>query len=582
MTGGAGGSGVVGGAGAADEVSSYEGVVETFASHMNDVLYGKFGYYSSGKVVISNGTKAGDFYTHGSAGIALPLIITNYIHNTYKAQLADATRSEAVLTPFTVVELSGGNGDLACAILGYLKLLAGTGLTFYKDLYESLDYVIYEISPVLAEKQAHRCAEFMVDGPDKKLTIENRSALTLDHASIDFLHSNELWDALPFEYIKRTLTGEFEVQAVLAFTPERRADNHSSLEMLGRESVNDKGHFYIDQPTLQSVQLAMKDMKQWEAFASKLSFETCWLPLAHFPALKRRLLEEAKMLMDDLDPDVAHPISPDLIDLAKKINAVSPHTQFHGDYADYIDHGVRGTARMYGAGEKAIHQPYDLRYGVDVTVNVDWKMMITLVRGEAALDEYLCGYHVNAVIPINACLINSISAIAGQQSVLETGPDKKFIDYVFKIKAALKGYVADMGGFKVFIATKSKCLCLRDDTHPIWVYSEVPAVYPGAAMNPISNGIPAGRSFIQAKAHEEGTLVIPADDIHRMSEWLSMHPLYNGKAFPKKHTPEEWAALQAKGKVQGMLAHSLFSTKKTKDDGESAALGVRVSVATRR
>ncbi|MEI7557133.1 SAM-dependent methyltransferase [Candidatus Chlorohelix sp.] len=156
----------------------------TFAEFMELALYHpKGGYYNSRSSLIG---ARGDFYTAPQ--------LTPVFGELIAVQLQELWERLGQPPNFAIVEMGAGQGTLAGDILRYLKENA-------PPLWESFSYRIVEISPILAEAQAHHIGKL----PDGAELLEHVAWVGWDEIEPDsvigcFL-SNELVDAFPVHMV---------------------------------------------------------------------------------------------------------------------------------------------------------------------------------------------------------------------------------------------------------------------------------------------------------------------------------------------------------------------------------------------
>ena len=152
----------------------------TFAQYMNLVLYHhQYGYYSSG--IASIGSQ-GDFFTSASLGQDFGELLA--------IQFAQMWHSLGCPNPFYLVEMGGGNGELASDILNYWQ-----GNQY---LIDALKYVIIEQSPALIEQQQQQLQSFN----NYDLTWRTWSDILTESIEGVFF-SNELVDAFPVHLVTK-------------------------------------------------------------------------------------------------------------------------------------------------------------------------------------------------------------------------------------------------------------------------------------------------------------------------------------------------------------------------------------------
>ncbi|WJW68874.1 SAM-dependent methyltransferase [Candidatus Chlorohelix allophototropha] len=156
----------------------------TFAEFMELALYHpKGGYYNNRSSLIG---ARGDFYTAPQ--------LTPVFGELIALQLKEMWERLGQPSNFAIVEMGAGQGTLAGDILLYLKANA-------PQLWENLVYRIVEISPILAEAQAHRIG-VLPDGADllKHVAWVGWDEIASDSVIGCFL-SNELVDAFPVHLV---------------------------------------------------------------------------------------------------------------------------------------------------------------------------------------------------------------------------------------------------------------------------------------------------------------------------------------------------------------------------------------------
>ncbi|WP_324283112.1 SAM-dependent methyltransferase [Cyanobacterium aponinum UTEX 3222] len=154
----------------------------TFADYMNLCLYdSEYGYYNSENILIG---KNGDFYTSTS--------LSSDFGELLAIQLEEFWRVMDKPTPFHLVEVGAGEGNLTINILNYLK-------THYPDFFQSIEYIIIEKSEILAEKQKQIIKKSfnkpVISKWCKWEDIENNSLQGC-------IFSNELIDAFPVHLVE--------------------------------------------------------------------------------------------------------------------------------------------------------------------------------------------------------------------------------------------------------------------------------------------------------------------------------------------------------------------------------------------
>ncbi|MBV5257625.1 class I SAM-dependent methyltransferase [Synechococcus moorigangaii CMS01] len=150
----------------------------TFAEFMELALYHPTaGYYSSGKVAIG---AQGDFFTATSLGPDFGELLAEQL-----------LQMKQILgrSPFQVVEMGAGKGDLAQDILSYLE-------QHYPEDIKDIEYYIIEKSPALRQQQQEKLATFS----QIKIQWCDWSDLSENSLQGCFL-SNELLDAFPVHLV---------------------------------------------------------------------------------------------------------------------------------------------------------------------------------------------------------------------------------------------------------------------------------------------------------------------------------------------------------------------------------------------
>ncbi len=146
----------------------------TFAEFMELALYHpQYGYYTTNAVNIG---AQGDFFTSPHLGKDFGELLA--------VQFAQMWEIMGQPVPFTLIEMGAGQGVLAVDILKYLY-------KHYREFFDSLQYVIVELSPGLKQQQQQ-----LLQGVADKVkwcSLEEIPALSI----IGCVFSNELVDAMP-------------------------------------------------------------------------------------------------------------------------------------------------------------------------------------------------------------------------------------------------------------------------------------------------------------------------------------------------------------------------------------------------
>ena len=162
----------------------------TFAEYMDLVLYHQhYGYYNSG--VVSIGAK-GDFFTSSSLGQDFGELLA--------VQLTEMWQNLGYPHPFYLVEMGGGNGELAQDILGYIQKHSDD--VFIK----ALKYIIIEQSTALIKTQQELLTYFSCFD----LTWKTWSDIA-DNSIEGCFFSNELVDAFPVHLVTKNQAQLLEV-----------------------------------------------------------------------------------------------------------------------------------------------------------------------------------------------------------------------------------------------------------------------------------------------------------------------------------------------------------------------------------
>jgi SAM-dependent MidA family methyltransferase len=135
------------------------------------LYYPGLGYYTSDKEKIG---KTGDFYTSSNLTPAFGEMLGRQIEEMWN-MLGEKE--------FTVVEMGSGMGLLSCDVLAYLRK--------NRELYQNLNYLILEKSPIMRDEQKKRLAE-------KVKWIDSIKEL---HGITGCIFSNELVDAFPVHIV---------------------------------------------------------------------------------------------------------------------------------------------------------------------------------------------------------------------------------------------------------------------------------------------------------------------------------------------------------------------------------------------
>lgn len=156
----------------------------TFAQYMALALYHQqYGYYT-GRVSIGSG---GDFFTSSSLGQDFGQLLG--------IQLREMWHKLGCPTPFSVVEMGAGNGELA------YDLLDSWQRDDHQPFLQALRYIIIERSPGLRKQQQERLKSIRSNG-NFNLTWKNWSDLEPESIEGCFF-ANELVDAFPVHLVQK-------------------------------------------------------------------------------------------------------------------------------------------------------------------------------------------------------------------------------------------------------------------------------------------------------------------------------------------------------------------------------------------
>jgi SAM-dependent MidA family methyltransferase len=156
----------------------------TFAQYMALALYHQqYGYYTA-RVSIGSG---GDFFTSSSLGQDFGQLLG--------IQLREMWHKLGCPTPFSVVEMGAGNGELA------YDLLDSWQRDDHQPFLQALRYIIIERSPGLRKQQQERLKSIRSNG-NFNLTWKNWSDLEPESIEGCFF-ANELVDAFPVHLVQK-------------------------------------------------------------------------------------------------------------------------------------------------------------------------------------------------------------------------------------------------------------------------------------------------------------------------------------------------------------------------------------------
>ena len=165
----------------------------TFAEYMAIALYNpEYGYYTN-RVKIGS---QGDFFTSASLGSDFGELLG--------IQFLEMWHNLGCPSPFYLVEMGAGNGELAQDILSYLQTNAD------RAFIDALKYIIIERSPSLIEQQQELLQPFT----DLDLDWQELSDLA-DDSVVGCFFSNELVDAFPVHLVQKEASELKEIYLTL-------------------------------------------------------------------------------------------------------------------------------------------------------------------------------------------------------------------------------------------------------------------------------------------------------------------------------------------------------------------------------
>ncbi|MDJ1169210.1 class I SAM-dependent methyltransferase [Roseofilum sp. BLCC_M154] len=154
----------------------------SFAQYMESVLYHpEFGYYSAYQTEIG---KSGDYFTSASLGADFGQLLAR--------QWVQMWQILGCPTPFSLVEMGAGTGQVAADVLGELE-------AYNSECFQSLDYRIIEKSAGLRQVQQHTLEPWL----GEKSRVQWCDWADLDGVQGCFF-SNELIDAFPVHVVVRS------------------------------------------------------------------------------------------------------------------------------------------------------------------------------------------------------------------------------------------------------------------------------------------------------------------------------------------------------------------------------------------
>ncbi len=162
-------------------ISGMNNTRQTFATFMQEALYGENGYYASGR---AQSGKSGDYFTAPDVGTVFgKLLLTHFLK----------WRQCFPVTPFNLIEVGAGEGALAASI--------GQALPpFNPKDFDELRYTAVEASPVRQARLAERAQDFI----DKGILFHVLPSLEIfkEYPVSGILFANELIDAFPVHRVR--------------------------------------------------------------------------------------------------------------------------------------------------------------------------------------------------------------------------------------------------------------------------------------------------------------------------------------------------------------------------------------------
>ncbi|MEG4233492.1 class I SAM-dependent methyltransferase [Microcoleus sp. Pol11C3] len=184
----------------------------TFAKYMDLALYHpQHGYYNSDRPSIG---KQGDFITSSHWGADFAEVLADQFVEMW--ELLDRPFN------FAIVEMGAGRGNFAENVLQYLQRQ-------YPDLFQILEYIIIEVSPVLQAEQRQVLADI------KCVKWCNWDEI-INNSIVGCFFSNELVDALPVhQFILEQ--GQVREIYVAAEIPKNEQEEIKFVEVVGEVST---------------------------------------------------------------------------------------------------------------------------------------------------------------------------------------------------------------------------------------------------------------------------------------------------------------------------------------------------------
>ncbi len=191
----------------------------TFAEYMDLALYHpQYGYYNSDRPSIG---KQGDFITSSHWGADFAEVLAE--------QFVEMWEILGKPQNFAIVEMGAGRGNFAENLLKYLQQQ-------HPDLFQSLTYIIIEISPILQAEQRQRLADIKcVKWCDWEEIVDN--------SIVGCFFSNELVDALPVHQFILD-KGQLREIYVTTETPKNQQKEINFVEVVGEISTTKIAEYF--------------------------------------------------------------------------------------------------------------------------------------------------------------------------------------------------------------------------------------------------------------------------------------------------------------------------------------------------
>ncbi|NJS11313.1 MAG: class I SAM-dependent methyltransferase [Microcoleus sp. CSU_2_2] len=184
----------------------------TFAEYMNLALYHQqHGYYNSDRPSIG---KQGDFITSSHWGADFAEVLAEQFVEMW--EILDRPQN------FAIVEMGAGQGNFAENVLQYLQWQ-------YSDLFDVLEYIIVEVSPILQTEQRQKLADI------KCVKWQNWDQI-VNNSIVGCFFSNELVDALPVHQFIRE-QGQIREIYITTETPNNQQKKTNFIEVVGEVST---------------------------------------------------------------------------------------------------------------------------------------------------------------------------------------------------------------------------------------------------------------------------------------------------------------------------------------------------------